>query len=192
LRGKEGMPERKIVLSKDKIEFLENWKIEKHDHLGEIFQHLENERKLNNHSHSIDPLTHDIFFTALTLLPIEVAKRVLSECTFFTCYLSNYEPGHFFDKSDISGYHLLILFFPHGESIPKYWSYIHHQIAHYVLGHFDTKSVKQIEEKEEAEANRLACKWVSDSPYLVPRDNFEHCSCPQETINFCKALATSA
>jgi hypothetical protein len=185
------MPERKIVLSKDKIEFLENWKIEKHDHLDEIFQHLENERKLNNHSHSIDPLTRDIFFTGLTLLPLAVAKRVLSECTFFTFYLSNYEPGHFFDKSYISGYHLLILFFPHGESVPKYWSYIHHKIAHYVLGHFDPGRAREIKAEEEAEANKLACKWVSDSPYLVPRDNFEHCSCPQGTINFCKALATN-
>ena len=186
------MAERKVRLSIDKVKFLEGWKEEKRDHLDQIFQHLENERKFNNHSHSIDPLTHDIFFTGLTLLPLEVAKRVLSECTFFTCYLSDYEPGHFFDKSHISGYHLLILFFPHGESIPKYWSYIHHQIAHYVLGHFDSKSGSQIKKEEEAEANKLACRWVSDSPYLVPRDNFEHCSCSQETINFCKALATSA
>jgi len=186
------MAERKVRLSIDKVKFLEGWKEEKRDHLNQIFQHLENERKLNNHSHSIDPLTHDIFFTGLTLLPLEVAKRVLSECTFFTCYLSDYEPGHFFDKSDISGYHLLILFFPHGESIPKYWSYIHHQIAHYVLGHFGPGRANEIREEEEAEANKLACKWVSDSPYLVPRDNFEHCSCSQETINFCRALATSA
>jgi len=27
------MPERRTVLSKDKIEFLETWKEEKHDHL---------------------------------------------------------------------------------------------------------------------------------------------------------------
>jgi hypothetical protein len=185
------MAERKIRLSADKLKFLQDWKEEKHDHLDEIFQHLEYERKTNNHSHSIDPLTLDIFLTALTLLPLEVAKRVLSECTFFTCYLSDYEPGHFFEKSDISGYHLLILFFPHGESVPKYWSYIHHQIAHYVLGHFDSGRAGEIREEEEVEANKLACKWVSESPYLVPRDNFDHCSCPQGIIDFCKALATS-
>jgi hypothetical protein len=186
------MLERKIVLSKDKIEFLENWKIEKHDHLEEIIQHIEAERKLKNHSHYIDAHTHDIFYTGLTLLPLDVAKKVLSECTFFTSYLYNYEPGHFLDKSDIRGYHLIIFLLPHGESIPKYWSYIHHQIAHYVLGHFDPGRASEIKEEEEAEANELACKWVRESPYLVPRDNFEHCSCPQGTINFCKALATSA
>ena len=186
------MPERRRVLSKDKIEFLENWKMEKHEHLDEIFQHLEKERELNTHFHSIDPLTHDIVFTGLTLLPLEVAKRVLSECTFFTCYLADYEVGHFFHESDISGYHLLILLFPHGESIPKYWSYIHHQIAHYLLGHFDPGRAGEIRQEEEIEANELACEWVRESPYLVPRDNFEHCSCPQGTIDFCKALATSA
>jgi hypothetical protein len=185
------MAERKIRLSPDKVKFLEDWKEEKHEHLDEILQHLENERKLNNHAHSIDPLSHDIFFTALTLLPFEVAQRVLSECTFFSRYLSGYEPGHFFDKTNISGYHLFILIFPHGESIPKYWSYIHHQIAHYVLGHFDPGRAGVIREEEEAEANELACRWVSESPYLVPRDNFEHCSCPQGTIEFCKALATT-
>jgi alkylated DNA nucleotide flippase Atl1 len=31
--GEEVMPERRIVHSKDKIEFLETWKEEKHDHL---------------------------------------------------------------------------------------------------------------------------------------------------------------
>jgi hypothetical protein len=188
----EVMPERRIALSKDKIEFLENWKVEKHDHLQEIFRHTESDRKLKNHSHSIDSPTHDIFYTGLTLLPLDVAKKVLSECTFFTSYLYNYKPGHFLDKSDISGYHLIVFLLPHGESIPKYWSYFLHQIAHYVLGHFDSKSGGQITEEEEAEANKLACKWVSESPYLVPRDNFTHCSCPQGTINFCKALATSA
>ena len=70
------------MLSKDKIEFLETWKEEKHDHLKEIFQHLDEEQELRNHSHSIDAHTHDIFFTALTLLPLEVAKKVLSECIF--------------------------------------------------------------------------------------------------------------
>ena len=186
------MPQRRIKLSKDKIEFLENWKREKHHHLQDIMQHTESERKLKNHSHAIDPLTQDILFTALTLLPLELAKRVISECTFFSRYLSDYEPVHFFHKADISGYHLLILLFPHGESIPKYWSTIHHHIAHYVLGHFDPGRANEIREEEEAEANKLACRWVSESPYLVPRDNFEHCSCPQGTINFCKALATTA
>ena len=186
------MPERRRVLSKDKIEFLENWKMEKHEHLDEIFQHLEKERELKSHFHSIDTFTHDIFFTGLTLLPLEVAKRVLSECTFFTCYLSDYQPVHFFHEAEISGYHLLIFFFPHGESIPKYWSSIHHQIAHYVLGHFDPERANEMREEEEAEANKLACKWVSESPYLVPRDNFDHCSCPQGTIDFCRALATRA
>lgn len=186
------MPERRRVLSKDKIEFLENWKMEKHDHLQEIIQHVKAESKQQNHTHSIDAHTHDIFFTALTLLPLEVTKQVLSECVFFTCYLSDYKPGHFVDKSDLSGHHLMILLFPHGESIPKYWSYIHHQIAHYILGHFDPGRASEIREEEETQANKLACKWVSESPYLVPRDNFDHCSCPQGTINFCKALATSA
>ncbi len=86
----------------------------------------------------------------------------------------------------------MILLFPHGESIPKYWSYIHHQIAHYILGHFDHGRASDSKEEEETEANKLACKWVSESPYLVPRDNFDHCSCPQGTIDFCKALATTA
>ncbi len=190
--GEEGMPERRIVLSKDKMEFLENWKKEKHDHLQEIIQHVEAESKLQNHNHSIDAHTHDIFYTGLTLLPLEVAKQVLSECVFFTCYLSDYKPGHFLDKSDLSGHHLMILLFPHGESIPKYWSYLHHQIAHYVLGHFDSGRASEMREEEEAEANKLACKWVSESPYLVPRENFDHCSCPQGTIDFCKALATTA
>ena len=190
--GEEVMPERRRVLSKDKIEFLENWKKEKRGHLQEIIQHVEAESKLQNHKHSIDAHTHDIFFTGLTLLPVDVAKKVLSECTFFTSYLHNYEPGHFLDKSDLSGHHLMILLFPHGESIPKYWSYLHHQIAHYVLGHFDSGRVSEMREEEEAEANKLACKWVSESPYLVPRENFDHCSCPQGTIDFCKALATTA
>jgi tmRNA-binding protein len=141
---------RLIVLSKDKIEFLENWKMEKYDHLQEIIQHVEAERKLQNHAHSIDAHTYDIFYTGLTLLPVDVAKKVLSECTFFTSYLHNYKPGHFFDKSE------------------------------------------KTETEKEAEANELACKWVSESPYMVPRDNFEHCSCPQWRIDFCKALATSA
>ena len=187
----EGMPELRTVLSRDKIEFLENWKVEKHDHLQEIIQHLETERQFKNHSHSIDGHSHDIFYSGLTLLPLDVAKKVLSECTFFTSYLYDYNPENFLDKSDISGYHLIIFLLPHGESIPKYWSYLLHQIAHYALGHFDSKSGSQIKEDEEAEANKLACKWVSDSPYLVPRENFEYCSCPQGTIDFCKALATS-
>jgi hypothetical protein len=186
------MPERRRVLSKDKIEFLENWKKEKHDHLQEIVQHVEAESKLQNHNHSIDAHTHDIFYTGLTLLPVDVAKKVLSECTFFTSYLHNYKPGHFLDKSELSGHHLMILLFPHGESIPKYWSYIHHQIAHYILGHFDPTRASEIKEEEETEANKLACRWVSESPYLVPRDNFDHCSSPQGTIDFCKALATTA
>ena len=190
--GEEAMPERRRMLSKDKIEFLENWNKEKHDHLQEIIQHVEAESKLQNHTHSIDAHTHDIFFTALTLLPLEVTKQVLSECVFFTCYLFDYRPGHFFDESELSGHHLMILLSPHGESIPKYWSYIHHQIAHYVLGHFDPGRASEIREEEETEANKLAWKWVSESPYLVPRDNFDHCSCPQGTIDFCKALATSA
>ena len=190
--GEEVMPERRRALSKDKIEFLENWKKEKHDHLQDIVQHVEAESKLQNHTHSIDAHTHDIFYTGLTLLPVDVAKKVLSECTFFTSYLHNYKPGHFLDKSDLSGHHLMILLFPHGESIPKYWSYLHHQIAHYVLGHFDSGRASEMREEEEAEANKLACKWVSESPYMVPRDNFEHCSCPRGTIDFCKALATTA
>jgi hypothetical protein len=190
LPGEEFMPGRRTVLSKDKIEFLETWKEEKHDHLKEVFQHLDEEQELRNHTHSIDAHTHDIFFTALTLLPLEVTKQVLSECVFFTCYLSDYRPGHFFHESELSGHHLMILLFPHGESIPKYWSYIHHQIAHYVLGHFDPGRTSDSKEEEETEANKLACKWVSESPYLVPRDNFDHCSCPQGIIDFCKALAT--
>ena len=191
LPGEEVMPGRGTVLSKDKIEFLETWKEEKHDHLQEIFQHLNEEQELRNHSHSINAHTHDIFFTALTLLPLEVTKQVLSECVFFTCYLSDYRPGHFFDESELSGHHLMILLLPHGESIPKYWSYIHHQIAHYLLGHFDPGRASEMSEEEEAEANKLACEWVSESPYLIPRDNFDHCSCPQGTIDFCKALATT-
>jgi hypothetical protein len=190
--GEEVMPERRIVLSRDKMEFLENWKMDKHDHLQELIQHVEAESKLQNHTHSIDAHTHDIFFTGLTLLPVDVAKKVLSECTFFTSYLHNYKVGHFLDKSDLSGHHLMILFFPHGESIPKYWSYLLHQIAHYILGHFDHEAEEKTEAEKEAEANELACKWVSESPYLIPRDNFEHCSCPQGTIDFCKALATTA
>jgi hypothetical protein len=186
------MPEGRTLLSKDKKEFLETWKEEKRDHVQKIFQHLDEEKRLRNHSHSIDSHTHDILFTGLTLLPLEVAKKVLSECIFFTCYLSDYKPGHFFDKSDLSGYHLMILLFPHGESIPKYWSYLLHQLAHYMLGHFGHEAAEKTEIEKEAEANEFACKWVSESPYLVPRDNFEHCSCPQETIDFCKALATSA
>jgi hypothetical protein len=186
------MPKRRTVLSKDKIEFLETWKMEKHDHLQEIIQHVEAESKLQNHTHAIDAHAHDIFYTGLTLLPVDVAKKVLSECTFFTSYLHNYKPGHFFDKSDLSGHHLMIFLFPHGESIPKYWSYLLHQIAHYVLGHFGSGKAREMREEEAAEANKLACKWVSESPYMVPRDNFEHCSCPQGTIDFCKALATAA
>ena len=192
LPGEEVMPGRRTVLSKDKIEFLETWKEEKHDHLKEVFQHLDEEQELRNHTHSIDAHTHDIFFTALTLLPLEVTKQVLSECVFFTCYLSDYRPGHFFNESELRGHHLMILLFPHGESIPKYWSYIHHQIAHYTLGHFEPGRASDIKEEEKTEANKRACKWVSESPYLVPRDNFDHCSCPQGTIDFCKALATSA
>jgi hypothetical protein len=186
------MPERRIVLSKDKIEFLENWKMEKYDHLQEIIQHVEAERKLQNHTHSIDAHTYDIFYTGLTLLPVDVAKKVLSECVFFTCYLSDYKPGHFFDKSDLGGQHLMILLFPHGESISKYWSYLLHQLAHYILGHFDHEAEERTETEKEAEANELACKWASESPYMIPRDNFDHCSCPQGTIDFCKALATTA
>jgi len=83
------MVEPKLRLSKDKLRFLETWREEKHDHLQKIFQHLDEEQRLSNHSHSIDSQTHDIFFTGLSLLPLEVAKKVLSECIFFTCYLSN-------------------------------------------------------------------------------------------------------
>jgi hypothetical protein len=86
----------------------------------------------------------------------------------------------------------MILLFPHGESIAKYWSYLLHQLAHYILGHFDHEAEERTETGKEAEANELACKWVSESPYMIPRDNFEHCSCPQGTIDFCKALATTA
>jgi hypothetical protein len=75
LPREEVMPERRTVLSKDKIEFLETWKEEKRDHVQKIFQHLDEEKRLRNHSHSIDSHTHDILFTGLTLLPLEVAKR---------------------------------------------------------------------------------------------------------------------
>ena len=57
------MSERRIVLSKDKIEFLETWKEEKHDHWQEIIQHVVAENKLQNHTHSIGAPTHDRFFT---------------------------------------------------------------------------------------------------------------------------------
>jgi len=185
------MKDRKMRLSKDKLRFLETWKEEKQDHFQELLTHVEQERTMHNHTHSIDPQTHDIFFTGLTLLPLDVAKRILSECTFFTCYLSDYDPAHFLSKVGISGKHVVIMLFPHGESIPKYWSYLLHQIAHYILGHFESTPGSETGSQEEAEATELACTWVRQSPYLVPRDNFEHCSCPRGTIQFCKALATS-
>ncbi len=60
------MSQRRIRLSKDKLRFLETWKEEKLDHLQELVKHVEDERKLHNHTHSIEPLTYDIFFTGLT------------------------------------------------------------------------------------------------------------------------------
>ena len=186
------MTQDRIRLSKDKLEFLKTWKEEKHDHLKEILQHVEDEKRQHDHTHFIDPTTSDIFFTGLTLLPLDLAKRVLSECIFFTCYLSHYDPGYFIDKSDVSGYHLIILLLPHGESIPKYWSYIHHELAHYVLGHFGSEADKETKARQELEANKLACQWVQESPYAVPRDNFDQCRCPEGIIRFCKALATTA
>jgi hypothetical protein len=192
MEGREEMTERRMRLSKDKLRFLETWKEEKHDHLQEIFQHVEDEERQHNHTHFIDPNTYDIFFTGLTLLPLDLAKRVLTECTFFTCYLSDYDPGYFFDKSDLSGYHLIILLFTHGESIPKYWNYLLHEVAHYVLAHFGSETDSETKWQQEVEANKLACEWVEESPYTVPRETFEQCDCPEGTIRFCKALATTA
>ena len=185
------MVERRIRLSKDKLEFLEGWKEEKRDHLQEILQHVADEEELHNHTHLIDSNTHDIFFTALTLLPPDLTKKVLSECVFFTCYLSDYEVGHFFHKSDLSGYHLIILLFPHGESIPKYWSYIHHEIARFILGQSSPETDERAVAVDEAAVNSLACQWMRESPYTVPRDSFAQCSCPDGIIRFCKALATA-
>ena len=186
------MVERRIRLSKDKTEFLENWKEDKRDHLLEILQHVADEEKLCNHIHSIDSNTHDIFFTALTLLPIDLMKKVLSECVFFTCYLSDYEVGHFFHESNLTGYHLIILLFPHGESIPKYWSYIHHEIARYILSQSSPETDERPVAINEADINALACQWVRKSPYTVPRDSFAQCSCPDGIVKFCKALATTS
>ena len=181
----------RIRLSKDKLDFLNTWKQDKHDHIQEILQHLEYEKEQHNHNHFIDPNTYDIFLTGLTLLPLELAKKALSECVYFTCYLSHYDPGYFIDKSNLSGYNLVVLLFTHGESIPKYWSYLLHQVAHYVLGHFGSEADAETEWLREMEANKLACKWVRESPYIVPRDSFEHCGCPEGIIRFCKALAKS-
>ena len=185
------MREHRTRLSKDKLRFLEIWMDEKRDHLQEILQHLRDDERLHNYRHAIDPHTHDIFLTGLTLLPLDVAKKVLSECAFFTCYLSNYQPGHFLDKSELGGRHLIVVLFPHGESIPKYWSYLLHEIARYVLGNSGSKAGMEAETRNEAKANELACRWVRESSYNVPRDSFEGCRCPDVTIRFCKALATS-
>ena len=186
------MTKHQVRLSKDKLEFLEVWKEEKYGHLQKILQHVTDEERVHNHSHFIDPNTHDILFTGLTMLPLDLAKRVLSECTFFTCYLSNYTPGHFFDKSELRDYHLIVLLFPHGESIPKYWSYLHHEVALYVLGYSDATAENEDKAKYEIEANELACKWVRESLYSVPRDSFEQCRCPDGVIRFCQALAMTS
>ena len=181
----------RIRLSKDKLDFLGTWKQDKHDHIQEILQHLEYEKEQHNHNHFIDPNTYDIFLTGLTLLPLELAKKALSECVYLTCYLSDYDPVYFIDRSDLSGYNLIVLLFTHGESIPKYWSYLLHQVAHYVLGHYGSEADAETQWLREMEANKLACKWVRESPHIVPRDSFEHCGCPEGIIRFCKALAKS-
>ena len=186
------MTKHQVRLSKDKLEFLKAWEKEKYDHLQEILQHVMDDERMHNHTHFIDPNTYKIFFTGLTLLPLDLAKRVLSDCTFFTCYLSNYKPGHFFNKAQIRDYHLIILLFPHGESIPKYWNYLLHEIAHYILGHVNATAENEVKAQYEEEANELACRWVRESPYLVPRDSFEQCRCPDGVIRFCKALAITS
>ena len=72
------MTKYQVRLSRDKLEFLTAWEKEKYDHLQEILQHVMDEERMHNHAHFIDLNTYDIFFTGLTLLPLDLAKRVLS------------------------------------------------------------------------------------------------------------------